>query len=100
MLASCPLSHPSPQHQSCNEVCEARGMICNAKDFWWLNSCAGTEMGHAVNAWRTASLPAIRALVPLSHKQLGVLLAVLGPLLPCPPRSHAQALPLRARLHH
>jgi hypothetical protein len=31
---------PGEQHQSCNEVCEARGMTCNAKDFWWLNSCA------------------------------------------------------------
>lgn len=45
-----PLSH-HVQHQSCNEVCEARGMTCNAKDFWWLNSCAGRSgRGHAAVA--------------------------------------------------
>lgn len=40
---------PGERHQSCHVVCEARGLVCYAKDFWWLNSCSGGWVGVGVD---------------------------------------------------
>lgn len=72
---------PGEQHQSCHDVCESRGLACNSKDFWWLNSCSGG--GPALGALHGRPQP--RAPLPAQARSGAARPPRKGPIR-CPPR--------------